>query len=257
MTAEGISRDRHSSTPPRPPGRAFRCLPARSTPAILRGTERFLASTSRPRHARARLRPAGPPEPLPGAEGQSSGPLFRGSTHAPQGPARVSRPWARRRCPGGTHRICSQSLLRDCRWARACAYAKARFGDFRILLHARLCQDRDLQSYFLPVDFTESRQRCSQTWKRVGRREGRWRQDPRADLPRGGRSRGSASIRDLAGAPWRTFTAKILAQSRATVIPTFFTAKTPEASTSRAISQALRYALLLGKRIAAAASPAG
>lgn len=105
-----------------------------------------------------------------------------------------------------------------------CAYAKARFGDFRILLHARLCQDRDLQRYFLPVDFTESRAALL-TNLETGRAA---RRALEAGIPVLIFPAGAVSTRQRLGfgtlqeAPWRTFTAKLLAQSRATVIPTFF-----------------------------------
>ena len=129
-----------------------------------------------------------------------------------------------------------------------CAYAKARFGDFRIMLHARLCQDRDLQRYFLPVDFTESRAALL-TNLETGRAA---RRALEAGIPVLIFPAGAVSTRQRLGfgtlqeAPWRTFTAKLLAQSRATVIPTFFHGENSRGfHIASHFSQALRYALLL------------
>ena len=129
-----------------------------------------------------------------------------------------------------------------------CAYAKARYGDFRILLHARLCQDRDLQRYFLPVDFTESRA-AMLTNLETGRAA---RAALDAGVPVLIFPAGAVSTRQRLGfgalteAPWRTFTAKLLAQSQATVVPTFFHGENSRVfHVASHFSQALRYALLL------------
>ncbi len=105
-----------------------------------------------------------------------------------------------------------------------CHLAQQVRGDFRILIHAMLCQDRDLAPYFLPIDFSGSAQarrsniRAKQLAMRALERD-----IPVLVFPSGGVStRGRFGFGALADLPWTTFAAKLISSSRATVVPTFF-----------------------------------
>ncbi|MEL7046305.1 MAG: lysophospholipid acyltransferase family protein [Pseudomonadota bacterium] len=129
-----------------------------------------------------------------------------------------------------------------------CDIAARLRGDFQILIHALLCRDSDLDPYFLPIDFRDSKEAAATNIR-----------SKRAALatlaengvvlvfPAGGiatRSRqGFGPLQDF---PWSTFTAKLIARSGATVVPLFF-----HGSNSRlfhfasGVSESLRASLLL------------
>jgi putative hemolysin len=101
--------------------------------------------------------------------------------------------------------------------------AKAR-GNFRILIHSALCQDGDLAPYFLPIDFEESK-RAVKTNIRTKQLalESISQNIPLLIFPSGMVSTankfGFGSVKD---APWTTFAAKLVKQSKATVVPLYF-----------------------------------
>ena len=129
-----------------------------------------------------------------------------------------------------------------------CDIAARLRGDFRILIHALLCRDNDLDPYFLPIDFRDSKEAAT-----VNIRSKREALATLADngvvliFPAGGIStrsrRGFGPLQDF---PWSTFTAKLIARSGATVVPLFF-----HGSNSRlfhfasGVSESLRASLLL------------
>ena len=129
-----------------------------------------------------------------------------------------------------------------------CDIASRLRGDFRILIHALLCRDSDLASFFLPVDFRDS--------KEAALTNIRSKRDALATLEDGGvllvfpgggiATRQRRGFGPLAELPWSTFTAKLIARSNATVVPLFF-----HGCNSRlfhfasGISAALRASLLL------------
>ncbi|MEM9743047.1 MAG: lysophospholipid acyltransferase family protein [Pseudomonadota bacterium] len=96
-------------------------------------------------------------------------------------------------------------------------------GRFQILLNARLCKDDDLDPFFLPVDFSETRealQRNIETKRQAMAtlmNNGTLLIFPGGGVatapPRGGRAQEF---------PWSTFTAKLVQQSKATVVPVYF-----------------------------------
>ena len=96
-------------------------------------------------------------------------------------------------------------------------------AEFKVLTHALLCRDPRLNSYLLPIDFSENREAI--------RTNIRARQKAIAALQRGEAvivfpSGGVATAPTPFGAPvdleWKTFVAKVLKQSEATVVPMFF-----------------------------------
>lgn len=101
--------------------------------------------------------------------------------------------------------------------------AKVR-GDFRILIHSALCQDGDLAPYFLPVDFEDTK-RAMKTNIRTKQLALEAISDniPLLIFPSGmvstANKLGFGSVKD---APWTTFAAKLVKQSRATVVPIYF-----------------------------------
>ena len=105
-----------------------------------------------------------------------------------------------------------------------CELAARTRGDFRILLNNRLMKDEELNQLFLPVDFDGTRDatRRNIETKRAAEkllREG----GTLVVFPAGGVATrwrfGTGELEDL---PWTTFTAKIIMQSRATVVPVHF-----------------------------------
>jgi|TARA_A100001011_G_C14199963_1_gene795190 putative hemolysin len=108
-----------------------------------------------------------------------------------------------------------------------CNIAASVCGEFKILINALLFQDRDLAKHFLPVDFAQGPQarECNIATKRNAL-EALAQGIPVAIFPSG-----KVSTADLFGfgrvadAPWTTFVAKLIRQSRAMVVPVFFFGK--------------------------------
>ena len=98
-----------------------------------------------------------------------------------------------------------------------CRLAAHTRGEFRILLHARLCQDPDLAPYFLPVDFEETKAavRANIATKRAAldtlRRDGTL-----IIFPGGGVATAPGGFGIARELPWSTFVAKLIHQSHAT-----------------------------------------
>lgn len=105
-----------------------------------------------------------------------------------------------------------------------CDIASRLRQDFRILVHALLCRDDDLAPCFLPIDFRDNREAVA-----TNIRSKREAKETLAEggvvlvFPAGGIStRSHRGFGPLEEFPWSTFTAKLVAQSRASVIPVFF-----------------------------------
>lgn len=105
-----------------------------------------------------------------------------------------------------------------------CDIAARTRGDFKILLHARLCRDEKMDPLFLPVSFEEDREavKTNVATKREAQRilkEG----GTVVIFPAGGvATRGKLGFGKLEDLPWSTFVAKIVAQAEATVVPVHF-----------------------------------
>jgi putative hemolysin len=129
-----------------------------------------------------------------------------------------------------------------------CDLARRTRGDFRILIHALLCRDRDLEPFFMPVDFSGDRRalRGNIATKHAALRV-------LADggtlliFPGGGiATRGRAGLAPLADLPWSTFLGRLIASSGATVVPVFFHGgNSPVFHIASALSPTLRAGLLL------------
>lgn len=126
---------------------------------------------------------------------------------------------------------------------------KAR-GNFRVLINALLCRDRNLAPHFLPIDFEDSKAAA----KNNIRTKKMAQQCLKEDIPLLIFPSGCVSTADRKGfgkvvdAPWTTFAAKLIRDSEATVVPVYF-----EGQNSRLfhiashISEPLRMALLLNE----------
>jgi putative hemolysin len=129
-----------------------------------------------------------------------------------------------------------------------CDIAARTRGNFRILIHARLCQDEDLNPFFLPVEFadTPEARRINIATKREAIRT---LKDGGTILifPAGGISTiGKAGFGTFADLPWSTFAAKLIHKSEAAVVPVFFHGRNSRLfHMASGISMTLRAALLL------------
>ncbi len=97
-------------------------------------------------------------------------------------------------------------------------------GDFRILLHSLLCQDRDLARFFLPIDFDETRnaRRTNIRSKQLAL-ESLSRGVPVLIFPSGMvATAGRLGFGPVEEPPWTTFAAKIIRKARAAVVPFHF-----------------------------------
>ncbi len=121
-------------------------------------------------------------------------------------------------------------------------------GDLRIMLHALLCQDRQLAPYFLPIDFLETKQaRKTNIRSKQLALEHLNNDIPVLIFPSGmvstADSLGFGQVRD---APWTTFAAKIIREAQATVVPIFFHGRNSRKfHVASHIAEPLRMALLV------------
>ena len=123
-------------------------------------------------------------------------------------------------------------------------------GNFQILIHAILCQDKDLLPHFLPIDFTDHRdaRKTNIFTKRVAL-QSLEKDIPILIFPSGGiataKKLGFGEVTNL---PWTTFAAKLIQQSGATVIPCFFHGRNSRLfQLASYIAEPLRLALLLNE----------
>ena len=126
---------------------------------------------------------------------------------------------------------------------------KAR-GDFRILIHSLLCQDKDLAPYFLPVDFNLTKEAMKNNIRVKKVAQDCLEQNiPVLIFPSGFVStadkRGFGNVVD---APWTTFAAKLIRDAQASVVPVYFPGRNRRAfHLASHIAEPLRMALLLSE----------
>lgn len=97
-------------------------------------------------------------------------------------------------------------------------------GDFRIMINAVLCQDKDLAPFFLPIDFEETRDAV-----KTNIRSKQLALQSLADgipvliFPSGMVSTaGKFGFGSVVDGPWTTFAAKLVREAKATVVPVYF-----------------------------------
>jgi len=126
---------------------------------------------------------------------------------------------------------------------------KAR-GNFRILINATLCQDKDLAPYFLPVDFKETKSAVKNNirTKQVAL------ECLKENIPLLIFPSGYVSTADRKGfgkavdAPWTTFAAKLIRDAKACVVPIYFRGQNSRIfHLASHVAEPLRMALLLNE----------
>ena len=126
---------------------------------------------------------------------------------------------------------------------------KAR-GNFRILINAMLCRDRDLAPYFLPIDFHETKAAVKNNIRSKKMAQEALEQDiPLLVFPSGFVStadrKGFGKVVD---APWTTFAAKLIRDAQATVVPIYFRGQNSRIfHLASHVAEPLRMALLLNE----------
>ena len=121
-------------------------------------------------------------------------------------------------------------------------------GDFRILIHAMLCQDEDLAEHFLPIDFQPGKVALKNNIKsKKDALDCLSRDIPILIFPSGmvstGDKLGFGKVND---APWTTFAAKLIRDAQATVVPLYFHGRNSRKfHVASHIAEPLRMALLI------------
>ena len=131
-----------------------------------------------------------------------------------------------------------------------CHLAAQARGDFRILINAVLCRDKDLAPHLLPVDFSPGKAAMKNNVA-MGRRA---REAMAADIPVLIFPSGFVSTAGRFGtgraidAPWTTFAAKLISDARANVVPIFFHGQNSRAfHIASHLSESLRMAFLISE----------
>ena len=123
-------------------------------------------------------------------------------------------------------------------------------GNFQILIHAILCQDKDLLPHFLPIDFTNHRDaRKTNIYTKRLALQSLENGVPILIFPSGCiATADKLGFGEVADRPWTTFAAKLIQQSGATVIPCFFHGRNSRLfQLASYIAEPLRLALLLNE----------
>lgn len=132
-----------------------------------------------------------------------------------------------------------------------CDLAMRLRGDFRVLIHSALCQDRDLAPYFLPIDFSESRAavRTNVRSKQLAR-EALAHDVPVLIFPAGAVSTATRrfGFGPVEEQPWSTFVARLVHENHASVLPLYFHGRNSRKfHVASSIAEFLRMALLLAE----------
>lgn len=139
-----------------------------------------------------------------------------------------------------------------------CYLATSARGEFRILTNSVLCQARELEAYLLPIDFQETRE-AIRTNIQTKQRAINTLQDGGTVVifPAGGVSTANKVFGKAVDAEWKTFTARLVHEGQAQVVPIFFHGQNSRVfHWASQVSLSLRLSLLLhelknkmGKRI--------
>ena len=105
-----------------------------------------------------------------------------------------------------------------------CDLAVQTRGEFRILIHSIMCQDKDLARYFLPVDFSNTKKAIKNNIrsKRIAK-DSLLTGVPLLVFPSGFvATAGGLGLGKVIESPWTTFAAKMIRDTKATVVPVYF-----------------------------------
>lgn len=123
-------------------------------------------------------------------------------------------------------------------------------GDFRIMIHSMLCQDSDLAQYFLPIDFSETKDAVKNNIrsKRIAT-EALLDGVPLLIFPSGFVATANHwGFGRVVEAPWTTFAAKTIRDAQATVVPVYFSGQNTRLfHIASHFSEALRSAALMSE----------
>ncbi len=129
----------------------------------------------------------------------------------------------------------------------ACHLVESARGPFKVLVHALLCQEVRLEHYLLPIDFDHSRAaiRTNIASKRTALQV-LDRGGTVLIFPAGGVATASGTFGTAVDLGWKHFVAKLVQQSRATVLPMFFQGQNSRLfQCASQFSMTLRLALLM------------
>lgn len=131
-----------------------------------------------------------------------------------------------------------------------CDMALQARGDFRILINSLLCQDKDLAPYFLPIDFSPTKEALKNNI-RVKKAAQHYLADniPILIFPSGFVSTANKQgFGHVVDAPWTTFAAKLIRDAQASVLPVYFPGQNRRVfHLASHIAEPLRMALLLSE----------
>ena len=120
------------------------------------------------------------------------------------------------------------------------------------MLHALLCQDRDLAPYFLPIDFLPTREATKSNIRSKQLAVEHLRNNiPVLIFPSGMVSTADKfGFGQVVDAPWTTFAAKLVREAQATVVPVFFHGQNSRKfHLASHIAEPLRMALLVNEAL--------
>ena len=126
---------------------------------------------------------------------------------------------------------------------------KAR-GNFRILINAMLCQDKDLAPYFLPIDFKETKSAIKNNIRTKKMALECLKEDiPLLIFPSGYVSTADRNgLGKVVDAPWTTFAAKLIRDAQSNVVPIYFHGQNSRIfHLASHVAEPLRMALLLNE----------
>lgn len=118
---------------------------------------------------------------------------------------------------------------------------------FFVLVNEVLCRDQKIAPYMLPIDFRETREAMQTNIESRKRAVERLQQGQAlAIFPAGGVATARKAFGKAEDLEWKRFVAKLIQQSRATVVPVFFHGQNSRIfQLASRISMALRYGLFL------------
>ena len=131
-----------------------------------------------------------------------------------------------------------------------CDMALQARGDFRILIHSLLCQDKDLATYFLPIDSNTTKQAIKNNIRLKNLTEDCLEQNIRILVfPSGFVSKADKKgFGDVVDAPWTTFAVKLIRNAEASVVPLYFPGRNRRAfHLASDIAEPVRMALMPSK----------
>lgn len=121
-------------------------------------------------------------------------------------------------------------------------------GNFRVVINSLLCQDRELAEYFLPIDFSGTKEAAARNIRaKQLAMEALQNHIPLILFPSGMVSTANRyGFGEVHDAPWSTFVAKLVTKAQPTVVPVYFQGQNSRSfHVASHIAEPLRMAMLL------------